>query len=169
MERDTTRAEYLGRIAAVRRARPDVALQTDLIVGFPGESEDDFLATLSLIEEVGYESVYSFKYSPRPFTKAAKSFADDVPEAVKAERLARLQARQDELQAPRDLARVGSVEEVLVDGMSKRSNDDVAGRTGRNRVVNFAGGPDLIGRIVPVRMTEARAHSFRGVPAGPAR
>ena len=168
MERDYTRAEYLARVARVRQSVPDMALQTDIIVGFPGETDDNFEDTLSLLEEVGYEGVYSFKYSPRPFTKASKSLPDDVPEAVKSERLARLHARQDELQLPRDLARVGSVEDVLVSGMSKRSDDQVSGRTSRNRVVNFAGGPELIGLLVPVRLTEACAHSFRGVQAGPA-
>src|SRR5436190_2637982 len=162
MERDYTRADYMARIARLKAMNPDIALQTDIIVGFPGETEDDFQATLSLLEEVAYEGVYSFKYSPRPYTKAAKSFEDDVPESVKADRLARLQAYQDQLQAPRDAARVGLVEEVLVDGMSKRSDAEVAGRTSRNRVVNFPGAPDLIGLLVPVRVTEARAHSFRG-------
>jgi tRNA-2-methylthio-N6-dimethylallyladenosine synthase len=169
MERDYSRADYVERIHRVRTMNPDIALQTDVIVGFPGETEADFAATLSLLEEVGYEGVYSFKYSPRPYTKASKVLADDVPDAVKSERLSRLQILQDELQAARDVARVGRVEEVLVDGMSKRSNADVAGRTSRNRVVNFPGGPDLIGRILPVRLTEARAHSFRGQVAGIAR
>ena len=169
MERDITRADYMDRIARLKSTLPDIALQTDIIGGFPGETDADFEATMSLLEEVGYEGVYSFKYSPRPFTKAAKSFEDDVPEPVKAERLTRLQGFQEELQAPRDAARVGLVEEVLVDGMSKRSTAEVAGRTSRNRVVNFPGGPDLIGLLIPVRVVEAKAHSFRGEIAGPSR
>ena len=169
MERDYTRADYMGRIARLRRMNPDLALQTDVIVGFPGETDADFEDTLSLMREVEFEGVYSFKYSPRPYTKASKSFPDDVPAEVKAERLARLQSMQDEMQAPRDAARVGRLETVLVDGMSKRSSAEVAGRTSRNRVVNLPGGPDLIGLLVPVRIVEAMAHSFRGEPAGPTR
>ena len=169
MERDYTRADYLARIERVRRTVPDIALQTDVIVGFPGETEDDFRQTLSLLEEVGFEGVFSFKYSPRPFTKAAKTMPDDVPEAVKAERLSRLQGLQDELQAPRDARRVGQVETVLVESMSRRSPADVSGRTARNRVVSFPGGPDLIGSLIPVRITQTRTHSFRGEPVGPPR
>jgi tRNA-2-methylthio-N6-dimethylallyladenosine synthase len=169
MERDYTRADYLERVARLRSVSSDLALQTDIIVGFPGETEADFEQTLSIVEEVGYEGVYSFKYSPRPFTKASRSFADDVPDDVKAERLERLQRLQDALQAPRDAARVGRVEDVLIDGMSKRSDQDVSGRTSRNRVVNLPGSPDLIGLILPTRIVAARAHSFRGEPAGPPR
>ena len=166
MQREYTRADYLERIEKLRRVRPDIALQTDLIVGFPGETDEDFEQTMSLVEEVGFEGAYSFKYSPRPYTKAAKHLEDDVPDEVKQERLARLQARQDELQAARDAQRVGQLEEILVDGVSKRSEADVQGRSSRNRVVNFPGEPELIGRLVPVRITEAKAHSFRGEIAG---
>jgi tRNA-2-methylthio-N6-dimethylallyladenosine synthase len=169
MQREYTRADYLDRIEKLRRVRPDIALQTDLIVGFPGETDEDFEQTMSLVEEVGFEGAFSFKYSPRPYTRAAKVLEDDVPEAVKQGRLSRLQARQDELQAGRDAERVGAVEEVLVDGMSKRSSLEVQGRTSRNRVVNFPGEPELIGLLLPVRLTEAKAHSFRGEAAGPAR
>jgi tRNA-2-methylthio-N6-dimethylallyladenosine synthase len=169
MAREYTRADYLGLVERLRRALPDLALYTDVIVGFPGETEQELAETLTLLAEVGYEGVYSFRYSARPFTRASKTMSDDVPEAVKADRLARLQAFQDALQAPRDAARVGRVEEVLVEGMSKRSARDVTGRTSRNRVVNFEGGPELIGSMVPVRLTEARPHSFRGVPVGPPR
>ena len=169
MERDYTRGEYLDRIRRVRRVNADIALQTDIIVGFPGETEEDFQDTMSLLEEIGYEGVYSFKYSPRPFTKAAKLLPDDVPPETKAERLSRLQVFQDALQAPRDAARVGRVETVLVEGVSKRSDKEMAGRTTRNRTVNLPGGPDLIGLLVPVRITEAMAHSFRGEVAGVAR
>jgi tRNA-2-methylthio-N6-dimethylallyladenosine synthase len=169
MQREYTRGDYLERIEKLRRVRPDIALQTDLIVGFPGETDEDFEQTLSLVEEVGFEGAYSFKYSPRPYTKAAKHLEDDVPEAVKQDRLVRLQARQDELQAARDAVRVGGVEEVLVDGVSKRSSEELQGRTSRGRIVNFPGAPELIGRLLPVRITEAKAHSFRGEQAGPAR
>jgi tRNA-2-methylthio-N6-dimethylallyladenosine synthase len=169
MRREYTRADYHRRIERLRRVKPGIALQTDMIIGFPGETDAEFEATLSLLDEPGFEIVYSFKYSPRPYTLAAKELADDVPEEVKAERLRIFQARQDELQAGRDLLRVGQVEEALVDGVSKRSADDVQGRTSGNRVVNFPGGTDLIGLFVPVRLTETRAHSFRGEQTGEAR
>ncbi|MEM7246930.1 MAG: tRNA (N6-isopentenyl adenosine(37)-C2)-methylthiotransferase MiaB [Acidobacteriota bacterium] len=166
MRREYRREDYLDRISALRRVCPDIALWTDLIVGFPGETEEDFAETLSLVEEVGYEALYAFKYSPRPFTRASKQLEDNVPEEVKSERLSRLFALQDRLSTPRDRARVGRIEEVLVDGTSKRSDRDLAGRTSRNRVVNFPGEPELIGQILPLRITEAKAHSFRGEIAG---
>lgn len=169
MERDYTRSDYLDRIRRVRAVNADIALQTDIIVGFPGETEQDFRDTMSLLEDVGYEGVYSFKYSQRPFTKAAKLLPDDVPPQAKAERLSRLQAFQDALQAPRDAARVGRIETVLVEGASRRSDKEVAGRTTRNRTVNLPGGPELIGLLVPVRITEAMAHSFRGELVGSGR
>ncbi len=166
MNREYTRADYMDRVSRLRRMNPDIALQTDIIVGFPGETEAEFEETLDLVRDVGFESLYSFKYSPRPMTRAMREFPDDVSPGAKAERFARLQVLQDECQAPRDARRVNRIETVLVDGPSKRSALEVQGRTSRNRVINLPGGPELIGRMVPVRVVEARAHSFRGEMAG---
>jgi tRNA-2-methylthio-N6-dimethylallyladenosine synthase len=161
MKRGYTALEYRSIIRRLRRARPDVSVSTDFIVGFPGETQADFAATLKLAAELEFDDSFSFAYSSRPGTPAA-DLADPVAENVKSERLQRLQA-QIQAQASAVSARwVGTVERVLVEGVSKKRNDELAGRTGNNRVVNFAGPADLVDRYVDVRITASRAHSLRG-------
>jgi tRNA-2-methylthio-N6-dimethylallyladenosine synthase len=161
MKRGYTALEYRSIARRLRQARPDLSLSTDFIVGFPGETEADFQATLRLAREVGFDDSFSFAYSPRPGTPAAE-LADQIPASVKSERLQRLQA-QLEAQARETSARmVGTTERVLVEGAAKKNAGELAGRTGNNRTVNFAGAPDLVGRFVAVRITEARSHSLRG-------
>jgi tRNA-2-methylthio-N6-dimethylallyladenosine synthase len=133
-----------------------------MIVGFPGETAGDFAETMSLLEAVRFHSLYSFKYSVRPNTLASKRMADDVTEAEKTARIMALQAAQRRIQGELLQSAVGTVEEVLVDSTSRRRGSEVAGRTSGNTVVNFAGGEELIGRLVPVRITEAAPNSLRG-------
>ncbi len=162
MRRRHTREQYLDLVDRIRGAIPNVALSTDMIVGFPGETGADFDATMSLLEAVRFHSLYSFKYSVRPNTLASRRMADDVTEAEKTARIMALQAAQRRIQGELLQSAVGTVEEVLVDSTSRRSGSDVAGRTSGNTVVNFAGGEELIGRLVPVRITEAAPNSLRG-------
>ncbi|HEY6872584.1 MAG TPA: tRNA (N6-isopentenyl adenosine(37)-C2)-methylthiotransferase MiaB [Geobacteraceae bacterium] len=160
MNRGYTRGEYLERIAALKSARPGIQITGDMIVGFPGESDTDFHDTLSLMEEVGYVDLFSFKYSVRPGTKAA-AYPDDVAGAVKQERLARLQDLQRRLTLERNRSFVGTVQNVLVEGVSKRG-DQLYGRTDGNRAVNFAGAPALIGGMAEVAITRALQNSLCG-------
>jgi tRNA-2-methylthio-N6-dimethylallyladenosine synthase len=162
MRRRHTREQYLELVDRIRGAIPNVALSTDMIVGFPGETRDDFEATLSLLETVRFHSLYSFKYSVRPNTLASKRMPDDVTEGEKTERIMALQAAQRRIQLELLQSAVGTVEEVLVDAISRRRGSEVSGRTSGNTVVNFAGGEELIGRLVPVRITEAAPNSQRG-------
>jgi tRNA-2-methylthio-N6-dimethylallyladenosine synthase len=161
MRRGYTREDYLEKVAQLRRACPGLALSTDLIVGFPGETEADFAQTLDLIKEAAFDQAFSFKYSPRPQTRAA-ALAEQLPEAVKTERLERLQALQAELTLQANQRLVGRTLEVLVEGRSKRSPDQLAGRLRTNRVVNFSGPQDLMGCLVKVSLTEANPHSLKG-------
>ncbi|MBW1992290.1 MAG: tRNA (N6-isopentenyl adenosine(37)-C2)-methylthiotransferase MiaB [Deltaproteobacteria bacterium] len=161
MNRRYTRERYLKLVARLRQVRPDLSLSTDLIVGFPGETEQDFEDTLELMREAAFDQSFSFKYSPRPQTRAA-SFPDQVPEAVKAERLHRVQALQAELTLAAHRRLVGQVKEVLVEGRSKRSPEQLCGRLRTNQVVNFAGPPTLVGRLVMVEIMEAHPHSLKG-------
>ncbi len=168
MNRGYSRREYLDKVAALRRAHAGLALSTDLIVGFPGETEADFQDTLALVKEAAFESAFSFKYSPRPQTRAA-TFPNQVPEAVKTERLARLQELLSQLTLAAHRRLVGEVREVLVEGESKRGGGELSGRLRTNQVVNFAGPRHLIGRLAQVEITEAHPHSLRGKwVAGPA-
>ena len=162
MRRRHTREQYLDLIDRIRGAIPNVALSTDMIVGFPGETAGDFADTMSLLEAVRFHSLYSFKYSVRPNTLASKRMADDVTEAEKTARIMALQAAQRRIQGELLQSAVGTVEEVLVDSTSRRRGSDVAGRTSGNTVVNFAGGEELIGQLVSVRITEAAPNSLRG-------
>ncbi|MDQ3069755.1 MAG: tRNA (N6-isopentenyl adenosine(37)-C2)-methylthiotransferase MiaB [Acidobacteriota bacterium] len=162
MRRRHTREQYLDLVTRIRMAVPNVALSTDMIVGFPGETSDDFEMTLSLLETVRYHSLFSFKYSVRPNTLASKRMADDVTEAEKTRRIMALQDAQRRIQGELLQSAVGSVEEVLVDGTSRRSESDVSGRTSGNTIVNFPGGKALIGTIVPVRIIEAAPNTLRG-------
>jgi tRNA-2-methylthio-N6-dimethylallyladenosine synthase len=161
MNRGYTREHYLEKVAALRQACPGLALSTDLIVGFPGETEADFTQTLDLMREAGFDQAFSFKYSPRPQTRAA-GFADQVPEEVKAERLARLQAVQDELTRQSHARLLGQEREVLVEGRSKRSSAELCGRLRTNQIINFIGPRELVGRLARVTITAAHPHSLKG-------
>ncbi len=162
MNRGYTRARYLEMVAELKETVPGIALSTDLIVGFPGESEEDFEATLEMLEAVQYDSLFAFRYSPRPRTPAA-GFPDQVPDADKARRLARLLEVATEVGAAKNRALEGRVLEVLVDGISKKNPCELSGRTRCNRVVNFDGqGRTLDGELVRVRITQAMPHSLRG-------
>jgi tRNA-2-methylthio-N6-dimethylallyladenosine synthase len=162
MRRRHTREEYLELVARLREAIPDIALSTDMIVGFPGESEEDFDATMSLTSAVRYHSMFSFKYSPRPNTLALKRLADDVDEGEKTRRIVALQRLQARIQEELYRAAVGRVEDVLVDSRSRRRESELSGRTSGNTVVNFAGTPDWIGQVVPVTITAANPNSLKG-------
>jgi tRNA-2-methylthio-N6-dimethylallyladenosine synthase len=162
MRRRHTREEYLELIGRLQSSVPNIALSTDLIVGFPGEAERDFEDTMDVVRQVRFQSIYSFKYSPRPQTLADKRFKDDVPEREKTRRIVELQAVQREIQLSRHTQMIGQVEDVLVDSMSRRRSDEVAGRTGGNAIVNLPGSPTWIGRILPVRIVEAAPNSLRG-------
>src|SRR5262249_4816467 len=151
----------LDLVERLRSSLPDLALSTDMIVGFPGETGEDFEETLSLTRAVRYHSMFSFKYSPRPNTLALKRLADDVPEEEKRERIVALQALQKEIQGDLYAAAVGRVERVLVDAKSRRRDWELSGRTSGNTVVNFLGAPGLIGGMVTVRITGANPNSLR--------
>lgn len=159
MRRGYTRKEYLARVERLRQICPDIAISTDLIVGFPGESEADFQETLTLMQEAAFDSAFYFKYSPRPQTEAA-TYPEQVPEAVKTARLARLKEVQEHLSLASNQRLVGKVREVLVEGFSKQQNGQLTGRLRSNHVVNFDGPPELLGRLVQVRLTTARRHSL---------
>jgi tRNA-2-methylthio-N6-dimethylallyladenosine synthase len=172
MKRGYTALEFKEKVRRLRAARPDISVSSDFIVGFPGESERDFLATLALVREVGFDQSFSFIYSRRPGTPAA-ALPDEVSAAVKHERLARLQAQLDSQARAISLSLVGSRQRVLVERAAKKDSRELAGRTANNRWVNFAGPAALIGRFVDVWVTEALAHSLRGrlgeaLPSGPA-
>ena len=166
MRRRHTREEYLELVGRLRDAMPDIALSTDMIVGFPGESEAHFEDTLSLTETVRYHSMFSFKYSPRPNTLALKRLPDDVTEEEKTRRIVALQSLQKRIQGELYEAAVGRVEQVLIDSRSRRRDWELSGRTSGNTVVNLSGDPALIGTIVPVRITGANPNSLRGEMAG---
>jgi tRNA-2-methylthio-N6-dimethylallyladenosine synthase len=161
MKRGHTRADYLQMMAKIKAVRPDISLSSDFIIGFPGETDADFEDTMSLIEAVGFDFSYSFIYSPRPGTPAAQ-LPDDINEEVKKQRLLRLKQRLDELTMTVSAAMVGSVQSVLVEGVSKKDPLHITGRTENNRVVNFIGHPRLSGQFVDVLITEALPNSLRG-------
>jgi tRNA-2-methylthio-N6-dimethylallyladenosine synthase len=162
MRRRYTRQEYFELVDRLRETVPGIALSTDMIVGFPGETVEDFELTLDLVRRVRFLSMYSFKYSPRPNTLAIKRMPDDVPEAEKTRRILALQALQREVQTEWHQQMVDHVVEVLVDSRSRRRSWELAGRTSGNTVVNFAGSSELIGRLIAVRVTEAGPNSVRG-------
>ncbi len=167
MRRRYSRESYLELVARIREEVPAVALSTDMIVGFPGETAADFEETLSLTEAVGYHSMFSFKYSPRPRTLALKRMPDDVSEAEKTRRIVALQARQRTIQLALHERAVGQVVDVLVDAVSRRRPGDLSGRTTGNTVVNFTGtgAGGWIGRTVPVRVLRAGPNSLYGAVA----
>jgi tRNA-2-methylthio-N6-dimethylallyladenosine synthase len=161
MRRGYTRTEYLDRIDRLRQRSPEVALSTDIIVGFPGESDDDFEGTLELLGQVEYDEIYSFMYSPRTQTVSAKLYNDDVPEEKKKERLKYVQNVQREISLRKNKEKIGRIEEVLIDGHS-RNKAQVMGRTRTNRIVNFVGRGNLIGEMINARIIAATANSLVG-------
>jgi len=165
MKRLYTREEYMRRIDWMKRSNRDIAISTDIIVGFPGETEEDFQATLDLLEQVEYDSVFSFKYSKRPNTPALQ-YEDQIPEEEKQRRLAIVQERQRAIQIRRNARYVGEVDEDLVEGFNKATSQWI-GRTAQNKTLNFhhahpADGESLLGKYLPVRVTRAGANSLVG-------
>ena len=161
MKRGHTTLEYLSKIRRLRKIRPDISISSDFIVGFPGEMQADFDATMALVEQVDFDHSFSFIYSPRPGTPAA-SFADDVTTEEKKHRLAILQRRLEELAQAKSQRMVGSVQRVLITGAARKDASELSGRTENNRVVNFAGPATLIGQFAEVRITAALPNSLRG-------
>jgi tRNA-2-methylthio-N6-dimethylallyladenosine synthase len=167
MKRGYTALEFKSTVRKLRAVRPEIAISSDFIVGFPGETEADFARTMALVEDVGFDHSFSFVYSPRPGTPAAQ-LADETPAGEKLERLQRLQARIEAQGKAISAARLGTVQRILVEGPSHKDGTELMGRTECNRVVNFAAPAHLVarlvGRLVDVRITEVRGHSLRGEP-----
>ena len=161
MKRGYSVAQYEDIVQRVRQRRTDLVLSSDFIIGFPGETDDDFEQTMALIERIGFDQSFSFVYSPRPGTPAAL-LPDETPSEVKQARLSRLQARINSMSADIGAKMIGTVQRVLVDGPSRRQPTQMSGRTDNNRVVNFSGVAESRNRFVNVRITEALPHSLRG-------
>jgi len=161
MKRGYTGLEYKSVIRKLRAARPDLSLSSDFIVGFPGETAEDFEKTMALIEDVGFDYSFSFLYSSRPGTPAAE-LSDDTPAEIKTERLMRLQAKIEEQAQAISQSMVGSVQRVLVESLSRKDANELAGRTDNNRIVNFVGNARLINQFVDVRIVESLSHTLRG-------
>ena len=162
MNRKYTREWYLERVDAIRRIIPDCAISTDIFVGYSSETEEDHQQSLSLMREVGYDSAFMFKYSERPGTYASKHLPDDVPEEVKIRRLNEIIALQNELSAAANRKCIGGQYDVLIEGVSKRSKDELFGRTGQNKVVIVPRGNLHIGQTVPVIITESSSATLKG-------
>lgn len=160
MKRGYTSAQFVEKVVALRRAQPNLSLSSDFIVGFPGESDDDFAATLRLIDHIGFDGGYGFMYSPRPGTPAA-ALPDDIPLEVKRARVQALLAKTDAMASAISQAMTGTQQRILVDGRARRDSRELRGRTDNNRVVNFPGPAELIGRFIEVRITAAAAHTLR--------
>ena len=161
MKRGYTAMEYKSTVRKLRAIRPELALSSDFIVGFPGETDEDFAKLMKLIEDVGYDNSFSFIFSPRPGTPAA-NLRDETPQAVKLARLHRVQAAIDDSMRRISESRVGTVQRVLVEGASRKDASELAGRTDCNRMVNFKGPARLVGHMVDVRITGTNTHSLRG-------
>ncbi len=164
MKRGYTAMEYKSTIRKLRAIRPDISMSSDFIVGFPGETEDDFNKMMKLIEDIGFDSSFSFIFSPRPGTPAA-NLADDTPHEVKLKRLQHLQATIEANVRRISASREGTVQRILVEGPSRKNAAELMGRTECNRIVNFDGGPNggrLVGQMIDVRITQALPHSLRG-------
>ncbi len=161
MKRGYTVLEFKSKIRKLRKVRPDISLSSDFIIGFPGETDEDFAATMNLIHEIGFDQSFSFIYSARPGTPAAQ-LPDDVPLEIKKQRLAILQDRI--LQNARRISEsmIGSLQTILVTGTAVKHAEQMSGRTENNRVVNFLGGENLLGKMVKIRITEALPNSLRG-------
>ena len=162
MRRGYTRDEYLTRIDRLRKRCPEVALSTDIIVGFPGETEAEFADTLEMLRQVEYDEIFSFIYSPRTQTVSAKIYDDDVVNEIKKDRLQEVLRLQKEISLKNNRQRIGNIEEVLVDGRSRLKNGQVMGRTRTNRIVNLTGEETLVGSLLPVRIIGATANSLIG-------
>ena len=161
MKRGYTAMEYKSTVRKLRAIRPDMAMSSDFIVGFPGETEDDFNKMMKLIDDIGFDNSFSFIFSPRPGTPAA-NLHDDTPHDVKLRRLQHLQSAINANITRISESRLGTVQRLLVEGTSKRDSGELMGRTECNRVVNFAGQPRLVGQMVDVRITETRSYTLRG-------
>ena len=168
MKRGHTVLEYKSIVRRVRAARPDICITSDFIVGFPGETEQDFEATMKLIDEIGFDASFSYLYSPRPGTPAAE-LRDDTPHEIKAARLKRLQDRIAEQEHAVALVMLGTKQRALVEGVSKKDASELAARTDNNRVVNFSGAANLIGSFVEVNITQVVRHTLRGELASASR
>jgi tRNA-2-methylthio-N6-dimethylallyladenosine synthase len=165
MKRGYSALEYKSIIRRIRAVRPDISISSDFIIGFPGETEADFEATMKLVEDVNFDESFSFIYSPRPGTPAA-DLPDDTPHEMKLARLYRLQERITQQAQAISRSMVGTTQRVLVEGRSKKNSDEFSGRTDNNRVVNFAGTPELIGQFAHLKITAALSHSLRGEIVG---
>jgi tRNA-2-methylthio-N6-dimethylallyladenosine synthase len=166
MKRGYTVLEYKAIVRRLRERRPGISISSDFIVGFPGETDADFEATMRLVEEIGFDASFSFVYSRRPGTPAA-DLQDDTPHAAKLERLQRLQRRIDEQSQAISRTMVGTRQRVLADGASRKDPGELCGRTDNNRVVNFSAPGRCIGEFVDVAITAALPHSLRGELASP--
>lgn len=163
MKRTYTRRWYTDTISRLKDAVPDLTVSTDIIIGFPGETSQDFKETMSLMKEVEFESAYSFKFSPRPGTPAAEYAEEEMVEpSIASARLSELQEFQKDITSRKNLSRVGHVEEVLVEGESRNDPNFISGRTDHNRILNFKGTKDLLGKTVKVKVTEGLLNSLRG-------
>ena len=161
MKRGHTVLEYKSIIRRIRSGRPDICITSDFIVGFPGETEQDFEATMKLIDEVGFDNSFSYLYSPRPGTPAAE-LRDDTPHEVKAARLKRLQSRIEDQEAEVARSMLGTTQRALIEGLSKKDGNELAARTDNNRIVNFSCAAGMIGRFVEVKITQVVRHTLRG-------
>jgi tRNA-2-methylthio-N6-dimethylallyladenosine synthase len=162
MRRGYSRREYMEKIRRLRERCPEVALSTDIIAGFPGETEEDFEQTLEILREVEYIEIFAFTFSPRPQTVAAKIYPDDVPGEIKKQRLEIVQNLQHDISLRKNREKIGSVEEILVEGRSKLRRGQIMGRTRTNRIVNARGPDSLAGKMVDVRIIGASANSLLG-------
>jgi len=164
MNRTYSREWYLDSVNRLRDAIPDIAISTDMIIGFPGETDSDFEQTVSLLDEVEFDSSFSFKYSPRPGTVGEKlAKTDPVDDKISGERLSIFQEKQKYYTLSKNLERIGKTEEVLVEGFSKHDKNFLFGRTTHNRILNFEGGGNLVGKMVNVKVEEGLPNSLRGV------
>lgn len=161
MHRSYTHEEYREIVRKLRCAQPNVSISSDFIVGFPGESDDDFAATMDLIDTVGFDTSFSFIYSPRPGTRAMQ-LEDNVPQAVKKQRLQIMQQALNKKATEISAAMLGSVQKIIVTGYSRKSSTQLSGRTENNRIVNFTASPDLLGKVVTVKITRALTNSLQG-------
>lgn len=161
MKRGYSAIEYKSIIRKIRALRPNISISSDFIIGFPGETDADFEATMKLIEEVNFDESFSFIYSPRPGTPAA-DLPDDTPQEIKLKRLHRLQEKIAQQATTISQSMIGSIQRILVEGNSKKSTDELCGRTENNRVVNFVGDLAQIGQFIDIKITDALSHSLRG-------
>jgi tRNA-2-methylthio-N6-dimethylallyladenosine synthase len=162
MRRGYTRAEYAARIQRLRDRCPEVALSTDIIVGFPGETDAEFESTLELLQQVEYDEIFAFMYSPRPQTVSAKIYEDDIAEDIKKDRLKRVQSLQQGISLKKNRQRIGETDEILIDGPAKLKIGQIMGRTRTNRIVNASAAESWTGKLASVRITGATANSLIG-------